>query len=159
MRVSVVKGRRRRGEARRTQVTSYYNLTSINPAPIHLAHAIYGQSESAVPIRYLWDFHDSCCIKRRSRDRVDARNPSSQWPLQPVQPTMLPNETTLTGSDILAEDDLARKSHEARLTSVASPSSAHVAGSDADGPVSPRPPPNRRRDKPQLSCNLCKQRK
>ncbi|KAI0187799.1 hypothetical protein F4808DRAFT_429408 [Astrocystis sublimbata] len=23
----------------------------------------------------------------------------------------------------------------------------------------PRPPPNRRRDKPQLSCNLCRRRK
>ncbi|KAI8635448.1 hypothetical protein F5Y19DRAFT_407806 [Xylariaceae sp. FL1651] len=33
-----------------------------------------------------------------------------------------------------------------------------LAGSDA-GRQRPRPPPNRRRDKPQLSCNLCRRRK
>ncbi|KAI1497226.1 fungal-specific transcription factor domain-containing protein [Biscogniauxia marginata] len=34
----------------------------------------------------------------------------------------------------------------------------HTPGTD-DGNVRPRPPPNRRRDKPQLSCNLCRRRK
>ncbi|KAF2968786.1 hypothetical protein GQX73_g4838 [Xylaria multiplex] len=39
------------------------------------------------------------------------------------------------------------------------PISGHADASINSAPQRPRPPPNRRRDKPQLSCNLCRRRK